>query len=51
MDKPRLTQVAAPVTFEKLIALSKALSGREPTPEEIEMARERWDQIYPPAKP
>ena len=45
-DKPHLYLVGqkhGPPTFEDLIALTKALSGRDPTPDEVEKAREIYE--------
>jgi putative acetyltransferase len=45
-DKPHLYLVGqkhGPPTLEDLIALTKALSGRDPTPDEVEKAREIYE--------
>ena len=35
--------ISDPAFFESLIAMTKALTGRDPTPEEIEKARQKYD--------
>ena len=46
MDEPRKPELhlADPrgLTFEKLLEMFRRLTGREPTPEEVERVRAKW---------
>jgi hypothetical protein len=42
-DKPELVLIEGKdITFEDITGMFRRLTGREPTPEEVEEARQRW---------
>jgi hypothetical protein len=42
--KPRLELMPKPMTFENLLAFFRRLMGREPSPEEVERVKARWEE-------